>query len=117
MRAVIRKNINKVKRKMHIRKTVSGSATKPRLTVFRSGKHIYIQAIDDVNRVTIATSNDTIVKSKKRGVETSEEVGKDLGKKLVDLGIKAGVFDRSGYKYHGNVKAVAEGIRSAGINI
>lgn len=117
MKTIIRKNLNKTKRKMHIRKTVSGSAAKPRLSVFRSGKHIYVQAIDDVNKVTVATSNDTMVKAKKRGVETSSEVGKQLGKKLLELGIDKGVFDRSGYKYHGNVKAVADGIRSAGVNL
>jgi large subunit ribosomal protein L18 len=116
MKTQTRRNINKTKRKMHIRKTVSGSAEKPRLTVYRSAKHIYVQAIDDIAKVTLASASDAEVKGK-NGVERSSEVGKAIGKKLSELGIDKGVFDRSGYKYHGNVKALAEGIRSAGINL
>jgi large subunit ribosomal protein L18 len=116
MKTQTRRNINKTKRKMHIRKTVSGSAEKPRLTVYRSAKHIYVQAIDDITRVTVASASDAEVKGK-NGIERSELVGKAIGKKLTDLGIDKGVFDRSGYKYHGNVKALADGIRSAGINL
>jgi large subunit ribosomal protein L18 len=101
------------KRKRRIRKSVSGTKQTPRISVFRSNKHIYAQAIDDVNSITLASANDKNEKAKKS--EKAEKVGESLGKKLKDMKIKKAVFDRSGYKYHGRVKQLAEGIRKTGI--
>ncbi|HCY88798.1 MAG TPA: 50S ribosomal protein L18 [Chitinophagaceae bacterium] len=102
-----------------IRKKISGTAAKPRLTVFRSNTDIYAQLIDDVNGVTLAAASSrqkdiTAVKAPK--VSKSKLVGEVIGRKAVDLGIKQVVFDRSGYVYHGRVKAVAEGAREAGLD-
>jgi large subunit ribosomal protein L18 len=101
-----------------IRKKVSGSATKPRLSVFRSNKDIYVQVIDDVSGVTIASasSRDKDISAQKANkVDKSKLVGGAIAKKIQDLGIKDVVFDRSGYLYHGRVKAVAEGAREGGL--
>lgn len=109
------KQKNRQKRKMHIRKTVSGTASKPRLSVFRSNNHIFAQAIDDVNSVTLVSASDFESKTKKNNIETATKVGETLGEKLKKIGVEAVIFDRNGYKYHGKVKALADGIRAAGI--
>ena len=101
-----------------IRKKISGSATKPRLSVFRSNKDIYVQLIDDNSGTTIAAASSRqkdIVAQKGTKVETSKMVGEAIAKKLQELGIKDVVFDRSGYLYHGRIKAVAEGAREGGL--
>ncbi len=92
------------KRKIRIRKKINGLETKPRLAIYKSNKNIYVQAIDDLNQKTIATSS-----------SLSKEL-KSMGDKLKELGISEAVFDRGGYIYHGRVKAVAEAIREKGIN-
>jgi large subunit ribosomal protein L18 len=104
--------------KMRIRKVVSGTAERPRLTVFRSNKGIYAQLIDDSNGVTIAASSSKqkdINAQKAPKIEKSKMVGESLAKKATELGIKNVVFDRSGYIYHGRVKAVADGAREGGL--
>lgn len=107
---------NRIKRKMHIRKNIYGSASRPRVTVFRSNKHIYAQAIDDVNSKTLFSASDYSQKSEKGAkTEKASEVGKELGKVMKKEGVSEIVFDRNGYKYHGKVKALAEGIRESGI--
>jgi large subunit ribosomal protein L18 len=101
-----------------IRKKISGSATKPRLSVFRSNKDIYVQLIDDTNGTTIASASSRqkdIASQKTTKVEASKKVGEAIAKKSEELGIKNVVFDRSGYLYHGRIKAVAEGAREAGL--
>ena len=101
-----------------IRKKISGSATKPRLSVFRSNKDIYVQLIDDANGTTIASASSRqkdIVSQKTNKVEASKKVGEAIAKKSQELGIKNVVFDRSGYLYHGRIKAVAEGAREGGL--
>jgi large subunit ribosomal protein L18 len=101
-----------------IRKKISGSATKPRLSVFRSNKDIYVQLIDDANGTTIASASSRqkdIASQKTTKVEASKKVGEAIAKKSQELGIKNVVFDRSGYLYHGRIKAVAEGAREAGL--
>ena len=104
-------------RKIRIRKKISGTATKPRLAVFKSNKNIYVQAIDDLNQTTIATastlSND--LKKESLTVETAKKVGETMGEALTKIGVNEAVFDRGGYIYHGRVEAVAEGIREKGI--
>ena len=101
-----------------IRKKISGSATKPRLSVFRSNKDIYVQLIDDANGTTIASASSRqkdLASQKTTKVEASKKVGEAIAKKSQELGIKNVVFDRSGYLYHGRIKAVAEGAREAGL--
>lgn len=107
----------RLKRKIRIRKKIFGTASKPRLAVFKSNKNIYVQAIDDLTQQTIATAStlSSNLKNEKLTVETSKKVGEQLGEALTKIGIKEAVFDRGGYIYHGRVAAVAEGIREKGI--
>jgi large subunit ribosomal protein L18 len=99
-----------------IRKIVSGTAARPRLSVFRSNKEIYAQLIDDVNGVTLATAS-----SREKGVNAGAkiEVATAVGKLIGEIALKAGIdtvtFDRGGYLYHGRVKSLAEGARAAGL--
>jgi large subunit ribosomal protein L18 len=99
-----------------IRKTISGTATNPRLSVFRSNKEIYAQLIDDVSGVTIlsASSREKEV-SKGTNVEVAIAVGKLVGEKALKAGIEVVTFDRGGYLYHGRIKSLAEGARAAGL--
>lgn len=109
----------KVKRrqkiKWRIRKKVSGNATAPRLSVFRSNNGIYAQLIDDIAGVTIASASTKELGLKGLNIENSKKVGESVAKKATESGIESCVFDRSGYLYHGNVKALAEGAREAGL--
>jgi large subunit ribosomal protein L18 len=101
-----------------IRKKISGSAVKPRLSVYRSNRDIYVQLIDDENGITLASASSRqadIAAQKTNKVEVSKMVGSAIAKKSEELGIKDVVFDRSGYIYHGRVKAVAEGAREGGL--
>ncbi len=109
-----------VRRKHSIRKKVNGTAERPRLSVFRSSKHIYAQVIDDVAKKTIATVStlDEAVKGELAGLKKSErakKVGAAIAKKLKDKGIDKVVFDRNGYIYHGRVMALADAAREAGL--
>jgi len=101
-----------------IRKKISGNATKPRLSVFRSNMEIYAQLINDDNGTTIAAASSKekdIAAQKINKVEKSKLVGATVARKATELGIKNVVFDRGGYIYHGRVKAVAEGAREGGL--
>jgi len=102
--------------KFRIRKIVSGTAAKPRLSVFRSNKEIYAQLIDDVNGVTLlaASSREKEV-SKGTNVEVAAAVGKLIGEKALKAGFEAVTFDRGGYLYHGRIQSLAEGARAAGL--
>ena len=105
--------------KRRVRKTVSGTAERPRMSVFRSNKEIYAQLIDDINGKTIlsASSRDKDIASKKgTKIETSVLVGKKVAEQAKEAGITAVAFDRNGYLYHGRVKAVADGAREGGLN-
>ena len=104
----------RARRKLRIRKNLSGSAERPRLVVFRSLKHIYAQLVDDVSRRTIATVSDASIESGKK-TEKSTAVGKLIAEKAKAAGITKVVFDRGGYQYHGRVKAVADGAREGGL--
>ena len=103
--------------KFRIRKIVSGTATKPRLSVFRSNKEIYAQLVDDLNGVTIlaASSRDKGVDSKGTNIEVASAVGKLVAEKALKAGIDTVTFDRGGYLYHGRIKSLAEGARAAGL--
>ncbi len=101
-----------------IRKTVTGSAERPRLAVFRSNKEIYAQLIDDVRGVTItaASSRDKdIDASKANKTEAAKLVGKSIAEKAIKAGVESVAFDRGGYLYHGRVKSLAEGAREGGL--
>jgi len=102
--------------KFRIRKTISGTATKPRLSVFRSNKEIYAQLIDDVNGVTLLSASS---REKEVGngtnVEVANAVGKLVGEKALKAGIDTVTFDRGGYLYHGRIQSLAEGARAAGL--
>jgi large subunit ribosomal protein L18 len=101
-------------RHLRVRKKVSGTAERPRLVVYRSVKHIYAQLVDDAANRTLMTISDAGIGEGKKA-EKSLEVGKRLAAKAKDAGITKVVFDRGGYKYHGRVKAVADGAREGGL--
>ena len=102
--------------RFRIRKSISGTATNPRLSVFRSNKEIYAQLIDDVNGVTIlaASSREKEI-AKGTNVEIATAVGKLVAEKALKAGIDTVTFDRGGYLYHGRIKSLAEGARAAGL--
>jgi large subunit ribosomal protein L18 len=105
--------------KMRIRKKMSGTADRPRLAVYRSNKQIYVQVVDDLNRVTLlsASSREKEV-ADKTGIKKTEQaklVGKLLASKCKEKGIESVLFDRSGYKYHGRVKSLADAAREGGL--
>ena len=102
--------------RFRIRKTISGTATNPRLSVFRSNKEIYAQLIDDVNGVTLlaASSREKEIE-KGTNVEVATAVGKLVAEKSLKAGIEVVTFDRGGYLYHGRIKSLAEGARAAGL--
>jgi len=103
--------------KNRIRKIISGTETKPRLSVFRSNKEIYAQIIDDVSGKTISTasSRDKDISSKGTKTEVAALVGKTLAEKALKVGVEKISFDRGGYLYHGRVKSLADGAREAGL--
>ncbi len=110
----------RAKRHLRIRKTLSGTAERPRLAVFKSGKHIYVQIIDDVQGHTLAaaSTSDKELKGKLEKtwtVEASKIVGKLIGERAKAKGISKVAFDRAGYKYHGRIKALADSAREAGL--
>jgi large subunit ribosomal protein L18 len=108
----------RVKIKYRIRKKISGAATKPRLSIFRSNADIYAQLIDDANGVTLAAASSRqkdIAAQKAPKIEKGKLVGVAIATKAKELGITNVVFDRGGYIYHGRVKAVAEGAREGGL--
>jgi large subunit ribosomal protein L18 len=110
------KELRRQKIKKRIRARVSGTASVPRLTVFRSNTAIYAQLIDDEKGVTIVSASSRELSDKRSiNVALSKEVGKKLAERAVQQGISQSVFDRNGYLYHGNVKSLAEGAREGGL--
>ncbi len=120
---MIKKIDRKKKRKrrhLRVRKKVFGTPERPRLAVYRSNKHIYAQIIDDTKGHTLVSAStlDKELRGKLEKTwnrEAAREVGKLIGKRALEKGIKKVVFDRGGYKYHGRVKELAEGAREAGL--
>ncbi len=113
-----KKTIRRKKIHSHIRRRISGTAQKPRLSVYRSNKEIYAQLIDDENGNTLASfssRNKGLKKGNEGKIEDSKKVGVELAAKAKSLGIEKCVFDRSGYLYHGRVKALSEGAREGGL--
>jgi len=112
------KVVSRQKIRYRIRKKISGTAAKPRLSVFRSNNDIYAQLIDDANGVTLASASSRekdVVAQKVNKSSKSSLVGQAIAKKAIALGITTCVFDRGGYLYHGRVKSVAEGAREGGL--
>ena len=109
-----------VRRKYHVRKKVSGTPDRPRLSVFRSNRHIYAQIIDDTAGATLASAS-TRVKALRDQLtnggdkKAAETVGETIAKQALGVGIKCVCFDRNRYKFHGRVKALAEAARKAGL--
>ncbi len=116
-----RKTVRAVRRARRVRARILGAPEKPRLTVFRSNKHISAQLIDDVASRTIAAVGDATLGSSEnqgnapKGIEAASLVGTAIAKKAKEAGIKTCIFDRGRYKYHGRVKALAEGARKEGL--
>jgi large subunit ribosomal protein L18 len=112
------KVLRRQKIRHNVRKKVSGTATRPRLSVFRSNLEIYVQLIDDISGKTLATASSKekdIVVQKVNKVDKSKLVGASIARKAIALGLENVVFDRGGYLYHGRVKAVAEAAREGGL--
>ena len=114
------KQEHRIRRHRRVRKKVLGTAERPRLAVFRSNKHIYVQAIDDIAGRTVASAS-TTESAPRAGatatVDAATAVGKLLGERVKAAGITEVVFDRGGFKYHGRVAAVADGARAAGLQL
>jgi large subunit ribosomal protein L18 len=115
---MLAKDESRARRKKRIRKKISGETQRPRISVFRSSKHIYVQAIDDSKGTTLATAS-TLSEGLKslEGTKSDDAkaVGAAIAKALIAKGIESVTFDRNGYLYHGRVKALAEGAREAGL--
>jgi large subunit ribosomal protein L18 len=111
----VRKEARRAKLRKKIRSKISGTATKPRLSVFRSNKAIYAQVIDDSNGTTIVSASSATLNDKVTKVEASTIVGKTIAEKAITAGITEVVFDRGGYLYHGRIKSLADGAREGGL--
>lgn len=117
MKRKMEKDRKRQRRKLRIRGKVSGTASRPRLSIFRSNKHVYAQAIDDERGHTLAAVSD--LEKELRGtpdtVEGVKKLGQVMAQRLKALSIESVVFDRNGYKYHGVVKSFADAVREGGI--
>ena len=113
----ISKNKKRLKRKIRIRKKLSGTTERPRLCVYRSLKHIYAQVIDDTSGKTLVAASTLEKDFSENGDKKAKAkaVGKLLATRALDNGLKAIVFDRNGYVYHGRVKSLSDGAREAGL--
>jgi len=110
------KNISRLRRHARVRNKISGTASTPRLCLYRSNKNIEAQIIDDVKGVTLVSSSSMSLKLENgSNIDAAAAVGKDIALKAIEKRIEAVVFDRSGYIYHGRVKALADAAREAGL--
>jgi large subunit ribosomal protein L18 len=115
------KELARAKRKQRIRIRIKGTSTRPRLCVFRSVKHIYVQVIDDTSGVTLVSASSLEPEVRGRDdlnnkVAVAALIGKLVGERALAKGVKQVVFDRNGFLYHGRVKAVSDGARESGLN-
>ena len=119
MKKLIEKANRRTRRKKHVRKTVQGTPERPRMSVYKSAKHLYIQVIDDQSGKTIAYANNLEKDNRSipSNVEGAAKLGELIGSRLKEKKIDNVVFDRNGYVYHGKVKAIADGARKSGITI
>ena len=114
------KSEQRIRRHRRVRKKVLGTAERPRLAVFRSNKHIYVQVIDDIAGRTVASAS--TLEAERRGaptatVDAAKQVGQAVAERVKAAGVTAVVFDRGGFKYHGRVAAVADGARAGGLEL
>jgi large subunit ribosomal protein L18 len=117
LKKMLEKDRKHLKRKIHIRKRISGSASTPRMSVSRSNRNLSVQLIDDTSGRTIVSAStlEKELSAIKATVAGAAELGGIIGKRAVEKNVKAVVFDRNGYLYHGQVKALADGARKAGL--
>ena len=110
------KTLRRTRRKTGIRKRVYGTAESPRLSIFRSSKHVYAQVIDDATGKTLAAASSVADKLEKGGnIEAAAAVGKSIAEKAKTAGVQVVAFDRNGFRYHGRVKAFADAAREGGL--
>lgn len=116
MKKTVLKQVRRTRRKRGIRKRVWGTPERPRLSVFRSGRHMYAQVIDDMAGKTIVASSTVQEKlDRPSNIEAAKAVGKTVAERAKGAGIESVTFDRNGFRYHGRVKAVADAAREAGL--
>lgn len=111
----LKKQLGRARRAHRTRIAMHGTELKPRLSVSRSLKHIYVQLINDDKGITIASSSDMEMKSDASPVEVAKEVGMMIAKKAIAAGVETVVFDRGSFRYHGRVASLAEGARAGGL--
>lgn len=119
MKKIVEKARKRMKRKASIRKKVSGTPERPRLSVYKSNRHTYVQAVDDAAGVTVAAASN-LEKELRGGKNRTAEMaalGTRIAERLKAKNVSAVVFDRNGYRYHGKVKAIADAARKAGITL
>lgn len=104
----------RIKIKYRVRNKISGTPERPRMSVFRSNKQIYVQVINDVNGTTLVSASSRGLEAMPK-IEQAAKVGEMIAKKALEAGITTVVFDRNGYLYHGRVKAVADAARNGGL--
>ena len=118
------KRIKRARRHRRVRSRIAGTAERPRLSVFRSNKHLYLQLIDDMTGRTLLTLGDHKERTRSKRKETAgkmtrvehaEKLGEEMSKEAMEKNITSVLFDRGGYAYHGIIKAVAEGARKGGL--
>ncbi len=109
------KNTSRIKRHNRIRKNLSGTKEMPRLSIYRSNTAMYVQIIDDTEGATLVSASSHELNAKNANIETAGKLGTLVAEKALKKGIETVVFDRSGYKYHGRVKALADAAREAGL--
>jgi large subunit ribosomal protein L18 len=109
----------RIKRHRRVRKSISGTSERPRLAVFKSNRHLYAQLIDDIQMRTVAAASSLELRkaqgSAPNSVETAEQLGKLVAERAMAKGLTAAVFDRGGFRFHGKVRALAEGARRQGL--
>jgi large subunit ribosomal protein L18 len=117
MRRLRDKKRRRLRRKFHIRKRIFGTADRPRISIYRSNRYIYVQVIDDLKGETLAavSNREADLKGVKSTVAEAEKIGELLGRRMKEKKLLEAAFDRNGFLYHGVVKSVASGIRKAGI--
>ena len=115
--AVLQKRAHREKRRKRVRRKVAGTASRPRLSVYRSNMHIYAQLIDDDAGKTLAAADSRAVGEAENRKDAARKVGELIAGKASEAGIEAVVFDRGGNKYHGRIAALAEGAREGGLKL
>jgi large subunit ribosomal protein L18 len=115
--ATLQKRMHREKRRKRVRRKVTGTAERPRLSVYRSNVHIYAQLIDDDAATTLAAADSREVEEAEDRKDAARKVGELIASKASDAGIEIAVFDRGGNKYHGRIAALAEGAREGGLKL